>query len=280
MIIGQKRNIEEIQLFKEKDAFPRFMIITGEKGSGKKTFARYVSEQIGGFVVYPENGVDAVREAIASAHKCTAPTTYIFADADRMSPQAKNALLKVTEESPQQAYFIMTLEDINNALSTLKSRAFVFQMENYTTSELQKYLSMKSDGSKDDTILLIAQNPGQIDELLQMNVDEFINYCNLFLDNIATVSGVNAFKSASRIKFTEQGEGYDPILFLNCCMAICYSRMRHNIDSLSSSDVMKLFKTIRCCVKYKNELKVTGIKKDATFDMFILELRDILRQEG
>ena len=44
------------------------------------------------------------------AYKQTKPIMYVFKDCDNMSNAAKNALLKVAEEPPQQAYFCNVIE--------------------------------------------------------------------------------------------------------------------------------------------------------------------------
>jgi hypothetical protein len=127
--------------------------------------------------------------------------------------------------------------------------------------------------------MAIATNPGQVEELLKTNVEEFLTYCNTVLDNIGTVTGVNAFKAANRFRFKDDDEGYDPILFFNCAIALCETRMIRNLGDLSVSEMVKLCKIMKLCSKYKSEMSITGIKKDATFDMWILDMRDVLKGE-
>lgn len=261
-----------IETWRRSDSFPRFIIITGPKGSGKKTLADYIAREMQAAKVDGENGVDDVREAIAQAYKTAISVVYIFSDTDKMSVQAKNALLKVTEEPPRKARFIMTVEDINNTLGTLKSRGTVINMEPYTVQDLKHF-------SENDKICNIATNPGEVQELSKLNIDEFIAYCEKVLDNIATVTGVNAFKIANAFKFKEeQEEGYDPILFLNCVIYI-YANRIIKTQTLSQEDQNKYVMAMWACSKCKQQLKMTGVKKDSTFDMWILKMREILRGE-
>ena len=139
-MIGQAKLIENINNLISQKHFPRFSIICGLSGSGKKELCKYIAEQMDVFWCYePDCKVETVRNAIWDAYRVYSPTLYVFADADNMSIQARNSLLKVTEEPPKNAYFIMTLESINNTLPTIKSRATVFEMEPYNAKELIEY---------------------------------------------------------------------------------------------------------------------------------------------
>lgn len=270
MMIGQELNKAYIQQSIENNSFARFVIITGQKGSGKKTMAKYIAKQLKGYEIYPGNSVEAVREAIDNSYKCAGTTVYIFPDADKMSIQAKNAMLKITEEPPRQAYFIMTVESMNNTLGTLKSRGTEIQMEWYSNFELQTLISEPNENDK--LALNIATTPGQLEQLRALNVAEFYTFCEKVLDNVATVTGVNAFKIGNNFKFKDDGEGYDPVLFFECIKTICLNRCQPG----TSADYGKaLIDTIIATSNSQRELTLTGVKKDSTFDMWILQMRDI-----
>ena len=270
-MIGQKTNMEFLQTCVDNDCFPRFIIITGEKGSGKKTLANYIAKHfLRAIKIEPGNGVEAVREAIANSYRCAGTTVYIFPDADKMSTQAKNAMLKITEEPPRQAYFIMTVESMNNTLGTLKSRGTEIQMESYSAAELASLIENPNENDK--LALQIAANPGQLQELRALNVKEFHAFCEKVLDNIASVTGVNAFKIGNNFKFKDDGEGYDPILFFECIKLICLERCS---KTDSYPEILALVATIAYTNEFKRDFSLTGIKKDSTFDMWILKMRDI-----
>lgn len=270
-MVGQKTNLEFLQTCVDNNCFPRFIIITGPKGSGKKTLANYIAKKcLNGFEIHPGNGVEAVRTAIDNSYKCAGTTVYIFEDADKMSTQAKNAMLKITEEPPRQAYFIMTVESMNNTLATLKSRGTEIQMESYSMTELASLIDNPDDNDK--LALQIATNPGQLQELRALNVAEFYAFCEKVLDNIASVTGVNAFKIGNSFKFKEDGNGYDPILFFECIKLICVERCE---ETNSRSEMVACVATIVKTNEYQRDFSLTGVKKDSTFDMWILEMRKI-----
>ena len=263
---------------------PRFLILTGAKGSGKYTLAKWFTKQMKAFLVEPELSVDAVREVVKNCYKCSGDTVYIFRDADRMSAAAKNALLKVTEEPPRQAYFVLTVQNAENALETLRSRGTVIPMAPYTLEQRQEYLdhilekSAKSlDGGARSLIVCAADNLGQVERYAAMDVEELSDFCNLVVDKIGVVTGVNAFKIGQRIKIKEDGDGYEPDLFFQM---LNYVLMRRIMEGDGYYDSRVYAKMLRICSKYAQELTFVGVKKDATLDMWILEMREAVLKGG
>ena len=68
---------------------------------------------------------------------------YIIDDAERMTPNAQNALLKVIEEPPSNGIiFLLTLSD-DAILTTIKSRTQHVAMQRFDESELERYFKEK-----------------------------------------------------------------------------------------------------------------------------------------
>ncbi len=89
-------------------------------------------------------GVSAVRDGIKGT-LYFAPTemnckVYIIEDADKMTPQAQNALLLSLEEPPEFVMFILLCENSLLLLDTVKSRAPVIQTEIFTKEQVKDHL--------------------------------------------------------------------------------------------------------------------------------------------
>lgn len=279
-MIGQKHIQDTFYKFIDNGAVPRFMVFTGVKGSGKYTLAKWMARKMKAYLVEPELSVDAVREVIKNCYKCSGDTVYVFRDADKMSAAAKNALLKVTEEPPRQAYFILTVQNAENALETLRSRATVISMLSYAPLEKKEFLNnliqvnhMSVDDGTYELIVSAADNLGQVGRYASMDVGALCDFCNLVADNIDIVSGVNAFKIGQRIKIKDDGQGYEPDLFFNMLNHILMERIMNSCTP--KEDVRRYAKMLKVCSKYAQELTLTGVKKDATLDMWILEMREV-----
>lgn len=269
-MIGQKRLLDRLDHMVE-NGLPRFIIIAGIKGSGKKLLTREIAKRLEAEIIEIETKVDAVRQVIELAYKQINPVIYLISDADRMSIAAKNALLKITEEPPRKAYFIMTLEDLSNTLGTLKSRGTVVTLDPYTSEELIAYSDLKEYDLNSSEIGIMTQVctvPGEIDRLLRYNIEDFYAFVDKVLNNIGKVNGANAFKIGSAFAYKEGDSGWDISLFFRTMMYICRERLLKEKDS-------RFRDTIRVSSKYLSQLSINGVNKSSTMDMWILETRGI-----
>lgn len=251
--------------------FPRFSIFYGPSGSGRKTLVRQLAKKLGATLVVADTKVDSIREVISLAYKQSEPTLYLIPEADKMSPSAKNALLKITEEPPRKAYFVMTILDLANTLDTLKSRGAVFAVDQYTPAEIMEYCDLqeyKLSEEEENIIQAVCLVPGQADKLIQYDVKAFYEFVETVADHIGTVSGPNAFKIGSKLAYKDDDEGYDITLFLRTLSIVYGAKMRQN-------PCHKYLECVKVISKYMSQLNTNGINKSATIDMLILELRGL-----
>ena len=270
-MIGQTRLKELFEMLIQEHDFPRFMILCGQPGSGKKMMCDWVAAKMHTWYsinLYrlPDIKVDTIRQMITSAYQATRTTLYLIEDADGMSLAAKNALLKVTEEPPNNAYFIMTLEDANNTLDTVKSRGSIYWMDNYTSDEILEYAKRNKVAPDEiDIVKAICDVPGDVNNLCASKPTEFYQYVIKAVDYIAEVEGANAFKLADKILLKQEGEGYDLKLFLRAFMAVCMERI--------TKDPLRYSPGISITSKYIRQLNIKGVSKQMLFDAWVLEIR-------
>ena len=270
-MIGQTHLQSSLNLLIANGTFPRFSIFVGPKGSGKKTVAQFIRHKFRDALFADIGiGVDAIRDIISNVYKVTSPIIYLIADADNMSNAAKNALLKVTEEPPNNAYFIMTLEDENNTLDTIRSRGTVFHMDRYTPDEIEEYarIAYLPKLTHDPIITDLCETPGDVDILVKMGIQEFYDYVQLVVDNIAEVSLANVFKISSKIALKDDAEGYDLRLFWKAFYKVCGDRFFVSLEQ-------KYFEPMGVTNEHLQKLKVKGINRQMLFDNWILEIRNL-----
>ena len=271
-MIGQKQLLEKIQNEIEGNRFSRFILLVGAKGSGKKTLVKQIAEMLGAYLcIQPDVKIESVRNMISDAYKVASKTLYVLADADKMSLAAKNAMLKVAEEPPNNSYILMTLESENNTLDTIRSRARIYHMENYTSDLIFEYANSKYSLERSDMMIVqeLCETPLEVDMLVESGVKEFFGYVEKVISNINQVSGANAFKIASRLSLKEDSEGYDLRLFLKAFLTVCARRL--------TDDIIQYGSGIRITSKYLQELRITGVNKQSLFDMWILDIRKAWR---
>ena len=266
-MIGQKTFISKIQSLGE--TFPPFLVIVGPRGSGKKLMTNYIADSVLHIMKMDYDiSVGSIRDMIKDCHKIKPKKLCVISDADSMSNEAKNAMLKIIEEPPKDTYFIMTLLDSNNTLATIRSRAFILPMDIYTPEEIIQYYNSKYDGGDEDFIVDICETPGEVDLLEKFDVHEFYDYVQKVVDNIGQVSTSNALKLADKVSLKEGSEGYDLKLFWTIFREVCllkyqqshYNEFFYMIGSLITGDFQK-------------DLYIRGVNKKMLFYSWILAIR-------
>lgn len=265
-MIGQELLRADLMALIEREKYPRFAIFVGQTGSGRKTLAKEVAKKMNLHIVQlPDVKVDTIRSMISDAYKIPYEYLYIIPNTENMSLAAKNAILKVTEEPPNNAYFVMTVQNESQLLDTIKSRGMVFHMDTYSPTEIAEYADC-GDTRELEIITSVCEVPGDVDILRRMNIDEFYHYVDNVVDNIAVTSGSNSFKIGASINFKDDPEKYDLRLFWRTFMLICLDRIEE--------DRLKFAQGVKITSQHLQELNVTGINKSALFDMWILAIRE------
>ncbi len=178
-IFGNSALKETLFGFTARRSFPHAVIFSGAEGSGKKTFA-----ELSAMAIACENenkpcgecaacrkikqgicpdiinvglrndkksiGVEAVRqiqESVYSIPNDLSVKIYIISDADKMTSQAQNALLKLFEEPPKGVYFFLLCSTAAELLPTVRSRAPELRTEVFGEEKLDMLLTDNFDAA-------------------------------------------------------------------------------------------------------------------------------------
>ena len=172
-IIGQQQIKEHLQNAISTGKISHAYIINGEKSSGKefiaKVFAMALQCERGGtepcqecrsckqalsgnhpdiIKVFHEKpntiSVDDIRTQvngdIAVKPYSSAYKVYVINEAEKMTPQAQNAILKTLEEPPEYAVLLLLTANVNSLLPTIRSRCVVLDMKPVADSLVKEYL--------------------------------------------------------------------------------------------------------------------------------------------
>lgn len=260
-MIGQKNNINTLIKWRCNKSVPRFIIISGDIGSGRLTLAKIIIKMINAKGIIMGNSIAEVRETIENAYTITEPTCYIFRNADDMKNEAKNALLKVVEEPPNNTYFIMTVENIDNMLGTIKSRGTVISMEPYSQKELRSVC-------EDDFILKYATNIA--DTKRERAELERTEDCVLgVIAGLKAKSGTKILKAATKLrsKVTETDK-IDCLLF----MLMFKTELLHHPELYNQNSLKHL-------VKCTQELQRMSVNKKASIECMLVSLLEEVKNE-
>jgi DNA polymerase III delta prime subunit len=114
---------------------PQSLLISGERGTGLTSTARYIADNQIIAVVEPVDAkgtidhdrgtikIEAIRQLYEQTRaRHTSPQVVIIDSADRMSHGAQNAFLKLLEEPNEHIHFILTAHNPRALLPTIHSR--------------------------------------------------------------------------------------------------------------------------------------------------------------
>lgn len=172
MLIGHKKIIEDLEALIEKDALSHGFVFTGTAMAGKRTVALALANFLEHGIFAPPAdgavlqdakvidrafmklldpdasgnsiGIDAAREIknfLWQRPNASARRTLIIDDADMMTNEAQNALLKVTEEPPAASLLILIASNAEGLLPTIFSRLQRIPFGTVSEPEITAWLS-------------------------------------------------------------------------------------------------------------------------------------------
>lgn len=172
-VVGHRDIIEYIQSAVQKDKVSHAYILNGERGSGKKLLANLfaMTLQCQNSKSDPCYDCHDCRQIMSGNHPDVIRVThekpntisvddvrtqinndimikpysgkykiYIVPEADLMTPQAQNAILKTIEEPPAYAIIFLLTENTESLLPTIRSRCVVLKLRNIKDKLIKKYL--------------------------------------------------------------------------------------------------------------------------------------------
>ena len=176
---------------------------------------------------------------------------YIIDDADMMTQEAQNCLLKTLEEPPEYATIILIGSNENLFLPTIKSRCMILHFEPISNENIKKYLQTELAISNiDDEMLDIFQ--GSIGKAIELK-DKKEEYEKIiaFVENLDKKDIIDLYKLAEPIYKSK--EEIDFILeFINVIL-LKFGKQEH--------------KYVKCIDIVENTKK--RIKANSNYDMCI-----------
>ena len=289
-MIGQKKLTSQIDDLVAKNKLPRFSIVVGERGMQHEDVGAYISLALNDadFIRLQDVKVDTIREMIKQAYRLHHTTVYCIPHADDMSVNAKNAMLKVVEEVPNKAYFVMCLEDLSNTLATIQSRGIVFKMYRPTREDIEDFArSLYVDKSKidEDEIQFIGKvcsTPGEVLMVQRYGAKALYKYVECVSRNICTIDSAKAFKFSDKLALKGEEDKFDCQLFLKALQLQfwekCTSVYKCVLDENECS-VLCSCNITRCIGRYMSDLRIKGINRQMLIDNLYLEMRKIWKSQ-
>lgn len=276
-MIGQRYLQQMLTNEVETDRLARFTIIEGRRGSQLDQIAPFVAGLLGSeLVVLTDVKVDTLRNMTSQAYRMTKKVVYAIDSADNMSPNARGSILKVVEEPPNNAYFIMTVENSGAILPTIRSRARILRMDEYSEHDLKEY-ALEKYGDKWETgeldiIKDTCKSPGEIDILVEQGVKGFYDNVRSIVHSLDTIGEEMPLQLTQNISVKDGDEKYDTEMSLRLFQHLCIVEGEKNKRKA-------YFDASFGTATFISDLHIRGINRQMLLDDWIMTIRRIFKNE-
>ena len=195
----------------ENKNFSHSYIFSGIKGVGKYTFAKDFAKCIledSMMQDYYELGPDGKSIKVSQIRELqnvinikptfSKKSVYIIDDADLMTIEAQNSLLKTLEEPPEYAVIILIVHNERSILSTVKSRCVNIKFSKLSDKDIKKYLLKKDLNFEDKNINVFKVLDGSLNNIdfIRDDYDELLKL-TVFVTNLKKNKVINFFQDGS-----------------------------------------------------------------------------------
>lgn len=250
------------------------LIIAGPPGSGKAALARYLAANILGLadsslasypyyqVISPSESSIAI-ENIRDLRKFVRLTTpgisrhirrvAIIENAQHMTIEAQNALLKILEEPPSDTVIVLTTISIYDLLPTITSRAQHFTLSRFSRDVLIQYFLTRGI-SKDKVERAFYMSDGNIALMSALLQDDRAHQLS---EMIATMKSVLGSPPYNRLLAGNElsKDKNQLVIILTALERISHAMMLQSIETENNNSTRKWLKFLRCIEESNKRLR-------------------------
>jgi len=141
---------------------------------------------------------------------------FIIDDADKMNPQASNALLKTLEEAAPTSHLILVTTRPANLLTTIRSRCQTIRFAPLSTEEIENYLVRNKKRAGEEARLAAHLARGRLGLALDLNLDTYREGRETMLSVLDALAGltdrVRLLRAAEELSDAKHKEDFAPRL--------------------------------------------------------------------
>lgn len=208
--IGHNKVIEGFMKRAENNTLSHAHLITGRDGIGKSIVADIFVSKILKKELGKENvdaihyrnkkasiGVSEVREIIEEVNKRPYEgdkKVIVIYDAEKLTIQAQNALLKTIEEPPSGVYILLLTTNLEVILDTIKSRCQIYKLTPLNKKEMIDFINLNYEVNQEMLSSLLAYSegiPGRTEKFLKDS--ELQSLRNLIIDMLRDINKNEAY---------------------------------------------------------------------------------------
>lgn len=176
---------------------------------------------------------------------------YIINEAQKMTKEAQNSLLKTLEEPPEYVVIILIVENENLLLNTIKSRCTKIKFNPLENSEIIKILKEKYQYEEVPENILEVANGSVTHALLVKGKEDLFKEIKITFSNLEELNIIDLLNKKDII-FKDKDSIYEILDYIN---VILFEKIKDNIKYAN-------------CIKTVEETK-DRLKKNSNYDMTI-----------
>lgn len=323
-IIGQEQVKKHLQEGIKKDSISHAYIINGETGSGRRLLASALTKtllcedrtNVGDacgkcksciqvdsnnhpdvrFVTHEKAsiGVDDIRDQLinditikpySSSHKI-----YIVPDADKITEQAQNALLKTIEEPPAYAVIVLITDNAKNLLQTVQSRCVILNTKPLDTKVITEYLIKNLQMEPEQARIAAGFCQGNVGKAINFaSSDDFHEMKEEILRLLKKINEMDVSDIMSFVKDLNQRKGriteyldlmllwYRDVLMFKVTKDANILLYRDEYKAISEQAVSRNYEDIENIIKAIDKAKIrlnANVNFDTAVELLILAIKE------
>ena len=160
---------------------------------------------------------------------------YIIDDADLMTKEAQNCLLKTLEEPPEFVTIILIGSNESSFLSTIKSRCITIKFESLNPIEISNYLKNNFPDEDISNNIIEASNGSIGNALIIKDKQDLYQSIDTIFSNIENLDLIDTLNKAEII-YKSQDDKYDILEYINI---ILYKKSKENLQYLNAISIVE-----------------------------------------
>lgn len=322
-VVGHEQIIEHLSQSLKNNKVSHAYIFSGEDGTGKNMLAKLFAKALQCEAGYGDScgmchsckqvdsgnqpdirwvthvkpasiGVDEIREQvnndIAIKPYSSKYKIYIIDEAEKMTPQAQNALLKTIEEPPAYGLIMLLTNNVSMLLPTIRSRCVTLNMKAIASDKIEAYLIKTYEVPDYKARICTSYAQGNLGKAIKMATSSDFNELHESIlalvksvDNMEIYAIMDAIKKLSEYK----AEIYDIIdMMMVWYRDILMFKLTHDpnlliypeeYSALSKRAVISTFEGLDTIIKAMEKAKVrlkANVNFDTALEMMLLTIKE------
>ena len=264
-IIGNDKIKQELISFVRSNKYSHSYLFVGTSGIGKKLIAREFAKMIlceadekycnkcksclefnsgnnpDFFEIVPDGAnvkIDQIRQIQSKVFEppiISNKKVYIIDDADLMTKEAQNCLLKTLEEPPEFVTIILIGSNESNFLSTIKSRCITIKFEDIGQKDIKNFLKGNFPQENISDNIIEAANGSIGKAIILKEKQELYTSIDKIFNNIENLDLIDALNTADII-YKSQEDKYDILEYINI---ILYKKAQKDLRYVNTISIVE-----------------------------------------